>query len=654
VGTPEARATVSPERTLIGNVIDKYEILQKVGEGGMAVVYRGRHVTLGRDVAVKVLHPHLSSSSRNRRRFAREARAIEHLDHANILRIFDYSGVDSEDCYIVTEFIDGLTLSEFIKERRRLPSEAAALVGVRLASALAYAHAQGIIHRDLKPENIMIRRDGVLKLTDFGIARFLEEGQMTMTGALVGSPAYMSPEQAMEHRLDQRSDLFSLGTVLFHAVSGELPFTGSNPSVILRNIIEGNRPDVGEVAPDASPALADVIERLLQTEPESRYQTALDVELALEGCVREVGIELDDPTWSLRRLVAEPDGFRSDLEEHLRTALLEQGRGFLGADEHLQALRSFNRLLALDPDNAEVLALVQSLHTGPRSAPGRRVSFATIAAVVALAGLGVFWFSGPEEPTPSQPTGATAPPLGGASTTGPEVFGTELALGPVGVLEPPTTPEALAALGQNSASAKAARPEVGEPGSAAGEGGATGGEPRVARVGEPVLVERIPEHRAVVSRPAPPTPAEEPGTIRVTMEDPGWAQIYVDGEHLGRTGLDAPEVTPGKHHLVLRMPYAKDWEQDITVTPGEELLIRQVRMVPKPATINLGQSVGDDCAVFLDGVPLGTAGQIGRQFGLPDPRTPHRLAFRCPGSAPREVGIDSTLPGATLVVPELP
>ncbi len=242
---------------MIGSTIDKYEVLQKVGEGGMATVYLGRHTTLKRMVAVKVLHPHLSASTRNRQRFAREARAIEHLDHENILQIFDYSGSDAEDCFIVTEFVSGQTLAALLQDRGMIPSELAAIIGVHLCQALAYAHRSGIVHRDLKPENVMLRDDGVVKLMDFGIARFLDESTVTMTGALIGSPAYMSPEQALERKVDSRSDLFSLGSLLFHLVTGRLPFPGTNPSIILRNIIEGKRPEVLELQPGVSPQVAD-------------------------------------------------------------------------------------------------------------------------------------------------------------------------------------------------------------------------------------------------------------------------------------------------------------------------------------------------------------------------------------------------------------
>ena len=208
---------------MIGTIIDKYEVLQKIGEGGMATVYRGRHLTLGRDVAIKVLHPHLSSSPRNRRRFAREARAIEHLNHPHILQIFDYSGVDTDDCYIVTEFVEGATLKQLLEERGRLDSETVILLGIRLTEALAYAHREGIVHRDLKLENVMLRRDGTLKLMDFGIARFMEDAQVTIAGALVGSPAYMSPEQARGdiENIDARSDVWSMGAVLYEILAGK-------------------------------------------------------------------------------------------------------------------------------------------------------------------------------------------------------------------------------------------------------------------------------------------------------------------------------------------------------------------------------------------------------------------------------------------------
>ena len=267
---------------MIGTKLDKYEIVQKIGEGGMATVYEGRHQALGRRVAIKVLHPHLSSAAKNRERFAREARTIERLEHGAILRIFDYSGAEAEHSYIVTELIEGETLKELTERLGLLPSELVALLGLEIAGALAYAHDAGIIHRDIKPENIMVRADGSVKVMDFGIARFLEESAITMTGSLIGSPAYMSPEQVLERTPDTRSDLFSLGALLFRLITGQLAFPGSNPSITLKKVIEGDHPRVLDLAPTADAELANLIEQLLSPDPGGRPSHAKEVADRLE------------------------------------------------------------------------------------------------------------------------------------------------------------------------------------------------------------------------------------------------------------------------------------------------------------------------------------------------------------------------------------
>ena len=185
-------------------------------------------MTLDREVAVKVMHPHLASSENNRTRFEREAKAIERVEHPNILQIYDYSGRDAESAWIITEYINGPTLRELLDDVGAMMPEPAAIIAWRLCQALQAAHSHGIVHRDLKPENVMFDAAGEVKLMDFGIARVLTDVQVTMTGALIGSPAYMSPEQATDGDLDARSDLFSLGTVIYRMVTGTLPFRGES------------------------------------------------------------------------------------------------------------------------------------------------------------------------------------------------------------------------------------------------------------------------------------------------------------------------------------------------------------------------------------------------------------------------------------------
>jgi serine/threonine-protein kinase len=186
----------------------------------MAVVYKATDTSLQREVAVKVLHPHLASHDEARRRFEREAQAVAKLRHENILEIFDYSGKESSESYIVTEFIRGRTLKGFMTEHTLGYPEIAAMITAEVCRALSHAHALGVLHRDVKPENIMIRDDGVLKLTDFGIAQIVDAQRMTVTGQLLGSPAYMSPEHVEGKPLDFRTDVFSVGILLYQLSTG--------------------------------------------------------------------------------------------------------------------------------------------------------------------------------------------------------------------------------------------------------------------------------------------------------------------------------------------------------------------------------------------------------------------------------------------------
>jgi serine/threonine protein kinase len=179
---------------LQGRLPSRYRVIEEVGQGGMAVVYKAHDETLKREVAVKVLHAHLLAETESKTRLEREAQAVAKLHHDNIVQIFDYSGDGSSASYIVTEFIEGQTLKQFMSSRRPPPPEVAALIASEVGGALLHAHSFGIIHRDVKPENVMVRKDGLLKLMDFGVAQIMDLERMTVTGQLLGSPAYIAPE----------------------------------------------------------------------------------------------------------------------------------------------------------------------------------------------------------------------------------------------------------------------------------------------------------------------------------------------------------------------------------------------------------------------------------------------------------------------------
>src|SRR5438045_565415 len=276
------------ERTL-----QRYKLLEEVGQGGMAVVYKGFDTTLNREVAVKVLHPHLAGVPESRARLQREAHAVAKLRHENILEIFDYSGPDSPDSYIVTEFIHGKTLKTFVAEHPLPFPEVAEMIASEVARALEHAHQFGVIHRDVKPENVMIRDDGMVKLTDFGIAQIVDKERMTVTGQLLGSPAYMAPEHVEGRPLDFRTDVFAVGILTYQLATGHLPFRGKNPHEVLKRIAECRFVDPRVANPRIGNRLGRIILRAMAAAPADRFATVGEMVIALEGYLEETGIAPD-------------------------------------------------------------------------------------------------------------------------------------------------------------------------------------------------------------------------------------------------------------------------------------------------------------------------------------------------------------------------
>lgn len=362
-----------------GQSLGKYELIEKVGQGGMAVVYRGRDRSLKRVVAIKVLHRHLADHKEARDRFEREAQAVAKLRHENILEIFDYSGDESDESYIVTEFIEGETLKDFIRAHAISFPEVGAMICAQVCRALAHAHGLGILHRDVKPENIMIRSDGVVKLTDFGIAQMLDTQRLTVTGQLLGSPAYMSPEHVEGGQLDFRTDVFSVGILLYQLITGELPFSGRNPHEILKRIADCNFKDPRELSPRVGKELAAIVTRSMAREKDDRYADVSHLLQALETYLSGSG--LNDTAAELRRFFAAPAAYEMALRERLIAHLSARGREVL-EENRAAGLELFNRVLTIDPDNADVLAVIDRLSRRKRGV--RLVMLA--AAVVALSG----------------------------------------------------------------------------------------------------------------------------------------------------------------------------------------------------------------------------------------------------------------------------
>ena len=260
----------------IGRLLDnRYEILEAIGTGGMAVVYKARCHRLNRLVAIKVLKDDLSQDAEFRRRFHAESQAVAMLSHHNIVNVYDVSHSDTAD-YIVMELIDGITLKQYMQQKGVLNWREALHFATQIAKALEHAHGRGIIHRDIKPHNIMILKDGTAKVADFGIAR-VSSAQSTLTREALGSVHYISPEQAKGSKIDYRSDLYSLGVVMYEMLTGQPPYDGETPVSVAIKHINANATLPRTINAQIPVGLEQITMHAMEADPEKRYDTATDL-----------------------------------------------------------------------------------------------------------------------------------------------------------------------------------------------------------------------------------------------------------------------------------------------------------------------------------------------------------------------------------------
>jgi serine/threonine-protein kinase len=583
--------------------VDRYDLLEEVGSGGMAVVYRGRDTALDREVAVKLLHPHLAARPESRARFSREARAVARLSHPNIVEIYDYAGEAAVESYLVTEFVRGRTLRAFADDVGVGFPEIGALVARALADALVHAHAAGVIHRDLKPENVLVVEGGrpAVKLVDFGIARILEsDDRMTMTGALVGSPNHMAPEIIEGREADARSDLFSLGTILYWLATGELPFAAPNPTATLRRVLEGDCRDPRELSPLVSDALAATIRRALAVDPEARSPSAAALRDELDAELAEAG--LAEPDEELSAFLSDPAAYKAAFPVRLATALGDRGEEALRAGQTARALRLFNRVLAVDPENTRVAGhLARMKRRGQYRRAARWGALAAALLVAGGAGLAGWRELARHKPLPPRPAPITrAPAMPAPSQEGVAAAGGELT-------------------GQAA-------------GTAASPGGAP---PGVISGASPGAIAAPP---TVVAASASGVPT----TVAILVR-PYAQRAVVDGIEVA-SGVQRVtfSLAPGKPHRVqiehaCCEPFVRDFPANVPLPASLEL---RVPLEPRPARLRV--EAEPRAEVIVDGRPLGTAGESQRSpFAIPVPAngpTPYEgtgeIRILSPGRAP--------------------
>ena len=258
---------------MTGRVISHYRILGPLGGGGMGVVYKAQDLSLERVVALKFLPPELSRDPDAKTRFLQEARAASTLDHPNICTIHEVGETDEGQLYLAMACYDGETLKQRL-QRGPLPIDEALETAQQIARGLVKAHRSGIVHRDIKPANLMITADEIVKILDFGIAKLAGAAGLTRIGSSLGTPGYMSPEQARGEEVDHRTDVWSLGAVLYEMVTGRRPFRGEHDQAVLYALFNLEPDPVEQLRPDAPPELVRIIGRMLTKDPDRRYLTA--------------------------------------------------------------------------------------------------------------------------------------------------------------------------------------------------------------------------------------------------------------------------------------------------------------------------------------------------------------------------------------------
>ena len=353
----------------------KYDVLEEIGHGGMATVYRAHDPRLGRDVAIKVIHPHLRDSPEVAHRFSVEAKAVAKLHHPNIVEVFDVSAEDEDEQYLVVELLRGLTLRKLVQKHGALPPEVAAALAVDLSNALAHAHTAGVIHRDIKPENVIIEHrratDGstgssspgervAVKLTDFGIAKLLDAQGVTSTGQVLGSPAHMAPEQIEGGDVDARADVFGLGVLLYEAMVGHLPFEGSNPAQVLRRVLDGTYPSAEIEQATVGKPWSMILDRALAHDPTARFVDAAEMRDAMLRELTRVGVE--QPRGELEAWLDDPDEYAKAHSAKTIERLCVLAGDARKRGDALSAAADYNRALAYAPTDPALLKIVSTMH----------------------------------------------------------------------------------------------------------------------------------------------------------------------------------------------------------------------------------------------------------------------------------------------------
>ncbi|MCX7957887.1 MAG: protein kinase [Deltaproteobacteria bacterium] len=556
------------------NVDSRYQIIEKAGSGGMATVYRARDTVLNRDVAIKVLHPHLVEKEEIKKRFLREAQAIARLRHKNIIEIYDYHS-DDKDCYIISEFIRGKSLAALLSEYDISSPFIAAMIVSVLSDAVSHAHNNNVIHRDLKPENILISENYQLKITDFGIAHITDAESLTITGSISGSPAHMSPEQIDGKNVDIRTDIFSLGTILYLLSSGELPFKGNSPASIFKSILMGEFREPKELNPVIDNKFSAIIHKCLRKNISERYRNCIELKSELTDYLRGYG--LTDIEQNLQEF------FRNPLEypEELNKKIVRHLKNFLynriqDRENRLEIQNYLNVLLHLAPDDTDSKALFErfsSLEESEKRSARIKYGIAVIIILSFIFSL-IYWkisFSDKEELSDSTES-------------------TDITV--IQQISKPSDDSRVPSDEINEKAAQGDLPEVVNKGTEDAE------MKKTKRKTVHLSGKEISRHSENIDSQA----AVRYGELNLFIKPYG--DIYINNNLAGREKATlSVKLKSGRHLIRVKNPFFFDIEKEVSIEPETKTDLRLVFDSVKPAKLFINSQ--QECDIYIDGNFLG-------------------------------------------------
>jgi eukaryotic-like serine/threonine-protein kinase len=578
-GRPEvlgAAAPASPPNGMfapprIGATLGRYQILATLGHGAMATVFRAQDTQLGRDVAIKVMGMAHAARGGAGERFRREAHAVAALKHPGIVEIYDFvDATDDTPAYIVAELISGPTLRHVLESHGgRLLPEIAAIIALPLADALAVAHGRGVVHRDIKPDNVMIETgagNARVVLTDFGVAHITGMETMTATGALVGSPAYMSPEQSRGHEVSRASDLWSLGVMLYEMVTGIVPFSGKDPYTMIAAILRGSFRRPSQVVATVGPDFESIVLRCLKPTPADRFADATALATELRAFIAAAGLAADGATF--RRFLDDPEGTLAELRPQVADQAVERARQCARRGQLARALAEIGHATAYVPNHAGAARLLRRLSAS-------RVALKVIVVLGGLAlAAGIVWLLRPwmvRRPAPV----ATHAPAAIAAQARPVPAISEIGAFPSALPANPTGEESKTA---QPANAPAAAPKLQATPSPT-KATPRLRSPRKGQVAAPEPVRAIelppPPPAQLVAAPPPPVeaaPQPRPGTVALFAKG-AFCYPSLDDHPPGELMPVFRDVPPGKHKVFCSRTKQspKELAGEIDLPPGGKI-----------------------------------------------------------------------------------